>query len=380
MRVVITAAGGISYYGTDTINLISAFRKDFPQFESQFDQHSLGIKDFELKNYIGRFKNHRYLSRGAKLALAAAYTTVKNNNIDLIEDCGLFVGTGPNLDIPDSGMNYSEQKALWILEHLPNTVSSSISSLLNIHGENSTIATACSASLQAIGEGFRRIKHGYTNMALVGGGDSRISIGGIAGYKKAGVLYSENNPSNDYSPLRGEPKGFVPGEGAAFFILENLEHAIKNNRHIIAEVLGYGCSMDAYRMTSPELSGLYQKKAIEAALKESNLSPLDIGVISAHGTGTYLNDKVESYIIKSLFNNNPYIATFKEWFGHLSAACGAMELWATLACMENNFFPRKHRSSTHKIGSTHPLTNYGLLQNFGFGGQNAALVIKKWSK
>lgn len=378
MRVVITAAGGISYFGSTTKDLVRAFNENPPQFERHHNRDCLSIKNFELKDHIGRFKNRRYLNRGVKLALAAAYTTVKNSKINLNNDCGLFVGTGPNLDIPDNGMNYSEKKALWILEHLPNTVSSSISSLLNIHGENSTIATACSASLQAIGEGFRRVKHGYTNMVLVGGGDSRINIGGITGYEKASVLYNGENPSENYSPLRAEPQGFIPGEGAAFFILESLEQAKKNNRQIIAEVMGYGCSMDAYNMTSPEISGLYQKKAIQAALDEACLSPLDIGIVSAHGTGTYLNDKLETNIIKNFFNNNPYVATFKEWFGHLSAACGAMELWATLACFQNGNFPYKHRSSAYKIGSNHPITNYTLLQNFGFGGQNAAIVINKW--
>lgn len=380
MRVVITAAGGISSYGTTTEELAQSFKGKYNDFETDFDAQTAPVTCFNLKDYIGRYKNRRYLNRGSKLAVAGALSTVQNSGIKLSETCGLFVGAGPNVDIPNSGMNYDEQSALWLLKHLPNTAASSISALLDIHGENSTISTACSASLQAIGEGFRRIKNGYTDMVLAGGGDSRLSEGGIKGYQMAGALYKGDNASENYSPLRSEPMGFIPGEGSAFFILESLESALENGRDILAEITGFGLSMDAFNMTTPEPYGINQEKAILSALNESSITCEDIGVISAHGTGTPLNDAMEKKLIKRLFHNRPHVAAFKEWFGHLSAACGAVELWSLLSCYKSDSFPQIHRSkASPEYGGNVIKSDYALLENFGFGGQNAALVVKRWN-
>lgn len=379
MRVVITAAGGISTLGSSTEELITSFKGDFLNFEELHSVSTAPVRRFNLNDYIGRYKNKRYLNRGASFAVAGAYKTVIDSNIELSKDCGLFIGAGPNLNIPNAGMNYESQKALWILEHLPNTAASSISTLLGINGENSTIGTACSASLQAIGEGFRRIKHGHCKMAVVGGGDSRLSEGGVKGYHMAGALYKGNSPSNEYSPLRSEPLGFIPGEGAAFFILESLESAINNDRTILAEILGFGLSMDGYNMTDPDPCGVNQERAIISAIIEAGLTTADIGIISCHGTGTLLNDTMEKDIINRIFKNQPFIATFKEWFGHLSAACGAMELWAIISCFKSGEFPTSHRSIVNSpYDNTTADSNIVLLQNFGFGGQNATLVVKKW--
>lgn len=379
MRVVITAAGGVSSLGSSTQELIDSFQGSFPDFKEQFSVFTAPIIDFQFKDFVGKYKNKRYLNRGAALTLAGAVKTVQNSGIELDKDCGLFVGAGPNLVFPEKGDEYSKRKALWLLEHLSNTASSSISALLDIHGENSTIGTACTASLQAIGEGYRRIKYNQMEMALAGGGDSRLSQGGVMGYKMAGALYKGSNPSKEYSPLRAEPLGFIPGEGSGFVILETLDSALKNNREILAEIVGFGQTMDGYNMTDPAPDGYWQSKAISLALKEAGIGAEEIGVIVAHGTGTPLNDEMELKLIESLFNNESMLLTFKEWFGHLSAGCGAVELWGLIACFKSGFFPLKHRSNNYSVsGNSLTNSNYALIQNFGFGGQNAVLVVKKW--
>lgn len=377
MRVVITFAGGITRLGDSIDQIYKNLNGSFPKFSSLHNHYVNPIEGFNLKNYIGRYKNSRYLSRGAQLTVAGAIKTVKDSGFELPEECGLFVGQGPNMDTPEAGFNYETEKALWLLKYLPNTSLSVISSLLNIHGENSVIGTACSASLQAIGEAYKAIKLGCCKMAIAGGGDSRLSLGGIKGYSKAGALYKGDNPDINYSPLSSQPMGFIPGEGSAFFILESLDSAVINNRDIIVEVVGYSATMDAYAMTSPEPSGKFQKIAVLNALKQAGINSEDIDFISSHGTGTLLNDTMEGKIIEELFNKEQVTISFKQWFGHLAAGCGAVELLATLACMKNNFLPRRKRDGIE--GELEFKYNpVALLQNFGFGGQNAALVVKRW--
>lgn len=377
MRVVITATGGVTRLGGTIDEIYRSLNSDFPRFSSLHNHYVSPIENFNLRDYIGRYKNSRYLSRGGQLTVAAAIKTVKESGIKLPEECGLFIGQGPNMDTPETGFNYGTEKALWLLKYLPNTSLSVISSLLKIHGENSVVGTACSASLQAIGEAYKAIKMGCCEMAIAGGGDSRLSLGGIMGYSKAGALYKGDNPDINYSPLRSEPMGFIPGEGSAFFILESLDSAVRNNRDIIAEIAGYSATMDAYAMTSPEPTGKFQKVAILNALKQAEIDTNDVNFISAHGTGTLLNDTMEKKVIEELFNKSQVFISFKQWFGHLAAGCGAVELLATLACMRNNSLPAKKRGDIDEKLKLKSNT-VALLQNFGFGGQNAAMVVRKW--
>ncbi len=400
-RVVITSMGIISSLGFNPEKIIANIKKNRVFFERpSFDNEVVTspIKEFDLKDFTGRFKYARYLNRGAAFGLAAAILAIKNSelNQNMLTKAGLFTGTGPNLDIStefpeikNGNMDRDDLAALWILKFLPNTLSSTIAQFAGIHGDNLTINTACAASLQSIGEAFRKIKHGYLDLAFAGGSDSRISKGGILSYKKAQALYTGNkNPNEASRPFDMDRKGFVPGEGGAIFLLEEHNHAQKRNAKIIAEICGFASSIDGHNMTAPEPSGKWGEKALHGALTEAELSPDQIDLVSTHGTSTLLNDEVESEIIGRIFKDTgtPVIA-LKSWIGHAAAACGAMELAISLTCMQENYLPqiRNLNDPCHdKINFVHSAeerkANTLLLENFGFGGQNSALIVKTWKQ
>ncbi len=353
------------------------------------------VQDFNVKSFTGRFKDRRYLSRGSQFCVASAIEAIKASGVekDILSKTGLFMGTGPNLDIGgefpeilDGKMDRDDLMALWMLKFLPNTAASATAKYAGIHGENLTVTTACAASLQAIGEAFRKIKDGYLDLAFAGGGDSRLSPGGILAYRKANALFEGGgNPEKASRPFDDKRKGFVPGEGGAVFLLEELAHAETRGASIHAEICGYGNSIDGYNMTAPDPDAKLGEKALLGALQEARMNPGDIDVVSAHGTGTPLNDAMEAGLLDRTFGAHaPFVVAFKSWIGHIAAACGALELAIGLACMKNDYLPeiRNLEAPCHsRINLVREARQYSaetmLLENFGFGGQNSAVIIKK---
>jgi 3-oxoacyl-[acyl-carrier-protein] synthase II len=352
------------------------------------------IDGFDLKAFTGRFKNLRYLNRGAALSVAAAMNAVKGTGLapHSLSAMGLFVGAGPNLDldgecrdIRSGRLTADKLQALWILRFLPNTAASVISALAGIHGESLTVSTACTASLQAIGEAFRRIRYGFLETALAGGGDSRLSPGGIMAYKTAQALFRPKaDPKREYAPFDKNRNGFIPGEGGAFFVLESVDHARAREARILAEICGYGCSLDGHGMTAPAPAGKWPEQAVRSALEEARTSPEAVDLVAAHGTGTPLNDAMEANLIARLYGNRgPRVIALKSWVGHTASACGAVELGILLACLKAGFAPeiRNLKEPCHENvdfvrSSTAVPSRRVVLQSFGFGGQNSALVIK----
>lgn len=399
-RVVITSVGIVSSLGFSTGEIVrsledggavmvpTGFEGDVWAFPIE--------REFDVRRFTGRCRNARYLNRGARLCVAAAMAAVKGAEPagHMWGRAGLFVGAGPNLDIgnefPEIRSGAIDSKslaALWILKFLPNTAASVIADLAGIHGENATIGTACAASLQAIGEAFRKIRHGNLDLALAGGGDSRLSPGGILAYRKARALRTGGpGRSGEYSPFSATRAGFVPGEGGAFVVLENLEHARSRGARIIAEIRGYGASMDGCGMTAPDPSGRWAEAAVRSALNESGMASARVDVVCAHGTGTVLNDAMEADLIARVFGEHrPMVTALKSRIGHLAAACGAVELSIGLACMEHGYVPEiRHLEEPCRAGIDFVLAPRSapvstmLIQNFGFGGQNSALVVNKW--
>lgn len=406
-RVVITGAGYITSLGSTPEGIMNSVRRNAPNFSPSHEFEGCvdcPIPDFDLVTVTGRWKNRKYLSRGAQLTLCAAIRAAEDCSAtaDLLEDAGLFCGTGPNFDISsdfpnveNGNMDSTELAALWMLRYLPNTAASAISQFLHIHGENSTIGTACSASTQAIGEAFRKIKDGYLTIAFAGGGDSRISHGGLLAYKKAQAIWNKGgNPSEACRPFDTNRSGFIAGEGGAMFVLESLEHAQQRGAHIIAEICGYGATMDAHTMTAPHPEALHAEKAVRSAIAEAQLTPENIDIISAHGTSTPLNDQMEAAMIERIFSSNndqqPLVTAIKSWVGHCTAASGAVELGILLALLDKRIVPPVRNLATpcsDKINFVTGLMELSdsstpptiLLENFGFGGQNSALVVRLWS-
>ncbi|WP_027361774.1 beta-ketoacyl-[acyl-carrier-protein] synthase family protein [Halodesulfovibrio aestuarii] len=407
-RVVITGAGYVTPLGSTPKEITNTVRHNTPNFIPFHDFEgcfACPVPDFSLTASTGRWKNKKYLARGAQFALAAAIRAAENCSLPVEEfaEAGLFTGAGPNFDISSDFPNIKsgnldsvELAALWMLRYLPNTAASAISQFLHIHGDNSTIGTACSASTQAIGEAFRKIKDGYLIVAFAGGGDSRISHGGLLAYKKAQAIWNKGgDPDKACRPFDEKRSGFVAGEGGAMFVLESLEHAQKRGAHILAEICGYGATMDAHSMTAPHPEAVHAEKAVRSALTEANLTPDDIDLISAHGTSTPLNDRMEANMIERVFyadtnNKRPYVTAVKSWIGHCTAASGAVELSILLASLSKGVVPPVRNLTTpcsDKINFVTERTDFSgtnmlstiLLENFGFGGQNSALVVRLWS-
>ena len=395
-RVVITKVGIISSLGNNLSEVSSNIKDGLIPPIKTFEELNVPIiplLDFNPRSYVGRNKDLKYLSRGNQLAVSAAFQITKTLSEEVRHRLNLYLGAGPNFDFDnifnDGKIDYDQIQALWILNFLPNTASSFISKLANIHGESYTIGTACAASLQSIGLAYEKIRDDQIDMALAGGGDSRISRGGLKSYQRCNALFDNSlaNATTDYAPFSDKRYGLISGEGASFFLLESLKSAKNRNANILAEVIGHGCSTDGYNMTAPNPSGDHAVAAIKKAMKTMNLSPKDIDVVSTHGTGTPLNDEMESIVLSRVFEGcDPDILSIKSWIGHLAAACGAMELAIVLACMKNKTLPMiRNLENKNKINNLNYITenikksfDTVLLQNFGFGGQNSALIVKKW--
>ncbi len=399
-RVVITSMGLVSNLGLRSEQVADSFRHDRTHFGQSTMADGIAVSpvpDFDIKAVTGRFKNLRYLNRGAALATAAACRTVKKAALtpEQLSATGLFVGNGPNLDLGDEcpdiengRMAADKLPALWLLRFLPNTAASAIAQLTGVHGDNLSVGTACSASLQAIGEAFRKIKDGYLDTALAGGGDSRLGAGGLLAYQKARALYDgPEEPAAASRPFDTRRSGFVPGEGGAFFLLESLPKAQQRGTRIWAEVVGYGAAMDGGTMTAPHPDGVWAEQAVRSALDEAGLPCEQIEAIAAHGTGTPLNDAMEAALIGRLFRHRPPVLALKSWIGHLASACGAVELALVLSGWRHGILPGIRNLVTPcnpnlnflRETASGPQPQTLLLENFGFGGQNAALVIKPWN-
>ena len=402
-RVVITGAGYVTSLGNTPESIANSVRHNLPHFTTSHEFEGCmecAVADFDLATVTGRWKNRKYLSRGAQLVLAAAVRAAEDSSAtaDLLEHAGLFIGAGPNLDISsdfpnveNGNMDSAELAALWMLRYLPNTAASAISQFLHIHGENSTIGTACSASTQAIGEAFRKIKDGYLTVAFAGGGDSRLSHGGLLGYKKAQAIWNKGgDPQKACRPFDAERNGFIAGEGGAMFVLESLDHAQARGAHIIAEIYGYGATMDAHTMTAPHPNAVHAEKAVRHALLEAGISPDQVELIAAHGTSTPLNDTMEAHMIERIFHTEsaahiPLVTALKSWVGHCTAASGAVELGILLALLSKGIIPPVRNLTApcseqlHFVTETMSLpVSTLLLESFGFGGQNSALVVRLW--
>jgi len=405
-RVVITSVSVISSLGVSPAEIVAHIRQDRTAFaRSPVDEDIVvcPVRKFDVRDYTGPCKERRYLNRGAQFSVAAALRAVKDAGIsqDALRKAGLFVGAGPNLDIGGEipnirggVMDRQDLMALWILRFLPNTAAAVTADLLGIHGENLTVGGACAASLQAMGEAFRKIKDGYLDVALTGGGDSRLHSGGILAYKKAQALSRHAGADGASRPFDEERAGFVPGEGGAFFLLEELEHARRRDGRIHGEICGFGSTFGGGGLTAPDPEGKHEEEAVRKAMAEASLEPSQIDVVSAHGTGTQLNDRMEADLIERIFRggntapfpgggDKPSVIALKSWIGHIAAACGVVELAVALACLADNYLPpirNLHKPCRPDLNFVREGTTCAprtlLMENFGFGGQNCALVVK----
>jgi 3-oxoacyl-[acyl-carrier-protein] synthase II len=400
--------------GTSAVGPIRSFdASDHPV------QIAAEVPDFDVTPFLpaAQRKSLKIMSRAMRFGVAAAALGVRDSGLDLArenpETVGVVMGTGlVPMDLPevtpalveacdDSGrlettrLGRRGERAvfpLWILKYLPNMVAAHISLALNAQGPNSTITTACAASTQAVGEAFRLIARGDADIVLAGGADSRIDPLLMLAYTALGALSRADRPPAEVSrPFDGGRDGFVLGEGAAVLVLEELGRAKRRDAPIYAEVLGLGSSFDAYSITKPAPDGRGAARAIEAALREARVDHGNVDYINAHGTSTRLNDVMETVAVKRVFGEGARalpLSSIKSMVGHLIGAAGAVEALALALTLHRGVLP-----PTINQTQPDPACDLDYVPNcarelpvltavstsFGFGGQNAALVMRRFS-
>jgi 3-oxoacyl-[acyl-carrier-protein] synthase II len=376
------------------------------------------VPHYEISSYLPseHRKSLKIMGRASRFGVTAAIMGVRDSGLDLArenpERVGVVLGTGvvpfdlgevaPVLSRAcDAGgalqpTRLGEQGSsalypLWILKYLPNMGAAHVSMVLNAQGPNSTITTACAASTQAVGEAFRLIARDDADIVVAGGADSRLDPLLLLAYSALGALSPAQRKAEEVSrPFDGQRDGFVLGEGAGVLILEELEHARRRGAVIYAEVLGMGSSFDAYAVTKPDPQARGAARAIEWALQEAKVDRGDIDYINAHGTSTRLNDLMETAAVKRVFGEGARalpLSSIKSMVGHLIGAAGAVEAVALALTLHQGVLPPT-------INQTHPdpecdldyVPNQAREQrvrtavstSFGFGGQNAALVMRRF--
>jgi 3-oxoacyl-[acyl-carrier-protein] synthase II len=374
------------------------------------------VRDFDVLPYLGEHrKNAKLMSRAVRFAIGAAAMAVEDSGLDTAQlDPGRFgvcMGTGITpVDIEELAptilksvdttgrfdpARFAQARSesifpLWLLQHLPNMAAAHISILHHAMGPNNTIVTACAAGTQAVGDAFRLIARGDADVMMAGGCDSRLDPQLLVAYSAMKAVSSSLRPPSEVSrPFDAERDGFVLGEGAAVLILESLRRARRRGARVYAEITGYGSSFDAFGITRPEPEGKGAALCMTAALREARVDPSDIDYINAHGTSTKLNDLMETVAVKRVFGHRALsipISSQKSMIGHLIGASGAVEAAATALSLERGVVP-----PTINLATPDPACDLDYVPNtareipvrtalsnsFGFGGQNASLVMTR---
>jgi 3-oxoacyl-[acyl-carrier-protein] synthase II len=410
-RVVVTGMGVLSPLG---LNLTSTWEGlvagksgidyitlcDTEGFDTRFAGE---VKGFEPTDYINR-KDARRMDRFTQLAVAASLEAVEHSGIEINsaneDKIGIVIGSGIG------GLTTMYEQTKILLERGPGRISpflapmmiadmaaAQVSITLGAKGPNLCTTSACSSSSDAIGVACELIKRGDAQAAIAGGSEAIINPIGIGAFNALKAISTRNEaPQQASRPFDAERDGFVIGEGACCLILEDLYHAQKRGANILAEIIAYGASADAYHITQPDQNGEGAAKAMQTALNKAGLSPGDIDYINAHGTSTPLNDKTETIAIKSVFGDHAYrvpISSTKSMVGHLIGTAGAFEAAVCTMVIQHQIIPPT-------INLTHPdpecdldyvpnvarraKVNTTLSNSFGFGGHNSVLIFRKYSE
>ncbi|KUO59501.1 MAG: beta-ketoacyl-[acyl-carrier-protein] synthase II [Gracilibacter sp. BRH_c7a] len=409
-RVVVTGMGAVTPIGNNTadfwqgikegkcgIDTITAF--DITDFKSTL---AAEVKGFKPEDYMDK-KEAKRMDRYSQFGIAAAEEAYKDAGLETAafdrDRFGVIVGSGIGglLTIEDQHSRLLEKgpgrvSPFFIPMAISNMAAGNIAIKLNARGFCTSIVTACATATHAIGESFQKIRSGEADIIITGGAEAPITPLAVAGFTSMTALSSSSNPARASIPFDKERDGFVMGEGAGIIVLESLEHALKRNAKIYAEVVGYGATCDAYHMTAPAPSGEGGARAMQMALDDAGISPDQAPYVNAHGTSTPYNDKYETEAIKTVFGDMAYkipVSSTKSMTGHLLGAAGGVETIICVKAVEEDFVPPTigYRVPDEECdldyipntGRTHPL-NYAMSNSLGFGGHNATILVKKWSE
>ena len=407
-RVVITGMGAITPIGNNIAEFWDGLKngKNGINFITRFDTAESKVKCAgEVKGFDpARVVDKKEVKRNdlfSIYAMAAADEAVKMSGINLDEidreRLGVIIGSGIGglctieeqaTKMATKGM--SRIAPMFIPMAISNMAAGNVAIRFGAKGTCIDVVTACASSSHSIGEAFRSIKHGYTDYIIAGGSEASVCKLGIGGFAALKALSTSEDPDRASIPFDKERGGFVMGEGAGILFMETLESAKARGAEIIAEIVGYGSTCDAYHITAPASEGA--ARAMKAAMAEAGIDKTEVGYINAHGTSTPANDSTETKAIKEAFGDHAYnlnISSTKSMTGHLLGATGAVEAIASILALKNGIIPPTigYKVPDEECDLNYTVNEavkrdikYALSNTLGFGGHNGVLCLKKWEE
>lgn len=407
-RVVVTGMGAVTPLGLNVEDFWTGLKEgktafgEITKFDTtEYKVHlAAEVKGFQGKDYMD-FKAAKRMELFCQYAVAAAKEAMEQAGICMENEdpyrvgCSIGSGIGSLQTIEREHKKLLEKgparvNPLMVPLMISNMAAGNVSIQFGLKGKSINVVTACASGTHCIGEAFRTIQVGDADIMAAGGTEASITPVGIAGFSALTALSTSENPKRCSIPFDKERDGFVMGEGAGVVILEELEHAKKRGAKILAEVVGYGATSDAYHITSPAEDGQGAARCMENAIREAGVELEKIEYINAHGTSTHHNDLFETRAIKSLFKDHAKelkINSTKSMIGHLLGAAGAVEFIACVKELEEGYL---HKTAGYKVpdeecdldyiteNGIEKRIEYALSNSLGFGGHNASLLIKRF--
>lgn len=406
-RVVVTGMGAITPIGLNVDSFWTAIRHKEIGFApiTHFDTGAYKVHvAAEVKGFDGRdymdFKSAKRMELFSQYAVAASKEALADSGLDMEKEDPYMAGTSIGSGVGSLQAIEREHKKLmekgpgkvnplFVPMMISNMAAGNVSIQFGLKGKSINVVTACATGTNSIGEAFRTIQYGDADVMLAGGTESCVTPVGIAGFHALTALSEVDDPAKCSLPFDKNRSGFVMGEGAGILILEELEHARARGAHIYAELAGYGCSSDAYHITSPAEDGAGAARAMEQAIRDAGIRPEDVTYINAHGTATHHNDLFETRAIKLAFGEHAKelkINSTKSMIGHLLGAAGAVEAIACVKQIEEGYIhatvgyetPDEELDLNYCKQDYHEDVVYALSNSLGFGGHNGSLLFKRW--
>ena len=408
-RVVVTGMGAITPIGNSVEEFWNGIKEGKTGFGpiTYFDtadyrcKLAAEVKDFDPAQYMDK-KSARRMEQFCQFAVAAAGQAIADAGLIMEQEdpymVGCSVGSGiGSLQAMEREYDRLKEKGpgrvgpMLVPLMISNMAAGNVSIAYGLKGKSLNVVTACATGTHSIGEAYRTIQYGDADVMIAGGTESSITPIGIAGFSALTALSFSEDPERASIPFDKERNGFVMGEGSAIVVLEELEHAKRRGAKIYAELTGYGCSSDAYHITSPAEDGSGAATAMLNALKDGGVEPEELTYINAHGTSTHHNDLFETRAIKLAFGEHAYdmkINSTKSMVGHLLGAAGAVEFVTCVKEIQEGYIHRTVglRETEEELDLNYCRDSYkeevpyALTNSLGFGGHNASLLLKKYTE
>ena len=406
-RVVVTGLGAVTPIGNNVDDFWTSVKAGKIGFDhiTKFDTTdykchiAAELKDFNPQDFMDR-KAAKRMEPFSQYAVAAAKQAIDDSGLDIEKEDPYMVGCAIGSGI--GSLQAMERETQKLYEKGPNRVNpllvplmicnmaaGNVSIQFGLKGKSINDVTACATGTNTIGEAYRSIQYGEADVMVAGGTEGSVCPIGIAGFTALTALSTVDDPAKCSLPFDKNRSGFVMGEGAGVVILEELEHAKARGAKIYAEVVGYGCSSDAYHITSPQEDGAGAARAMTNAMRDAGVTPADVKYINAHGTGTHHNDLFETRAIKLAFGDeaaNLKINSTKSMIGHLLGAAGAVEFITCVKEIQDGFIhktvgyetPDEEIDLNYCKDSYEESVEYALSNSLGFGGHNARILLKAY--